>query len=428
MDEANNKPPPGDEQPNPAATPARIEKWVYGGAGLARINGQVAMIRHVLPGELVRIEVERRRSGFIEARAADILERAEGRIDPDCGYFGHCGGCHYQHAPYAYQLERKVEILREVFARVGKIGALPPIGVLSGEPWAYRNRSQFHFSQRECGFREAGSHRLVPVERCPISAPEINQALAAVRRLMKDRRWPRFLVSLELFTNGAQVMVNVLETQGGRGIAKSFFEWIGESIPGASLGSIDYPVAGEAFRVSHGSFFQVNRFLADALCGKAVEGAEGERALDLYAGAGLFTIALARRFRTVTGVEAGAAAARDLAANAERAGVKVEAVRAQAGQYLAALGRAPDFVLADPPRSGLGKQVVARLLDLAPPRLTIVSCDPATLARDIAALAAGGYHIEDLTMADLFPQTYHIETVARLARRGARKISAVTAS
>jgi 23S rRNA (uracil1939-C5)-methyltransferase len=416
MDEANNKQAREAAPEREAPGHARIEKWVYGGAGLARIDGQVAMIQRTLPGELVEIEVLRRRPGFLEARASGILETAPVRITPECPYFESCGGCHYQHAPYSYQLERKVEILREVFARVGKMKAPETIDIVSGEPWAYRNRSQFHFAGRECGYREAGSHELVPVDRCPISAPKINEGLAAVRRLMKDRRWPRFLTSLELFSNGEQVMVNVLETQGGRGIARSFFEWIADSIPGAELGSLDYAAAEEVFRVSHGSFFQVNRFLIGALCEKALEGAGGERALDLYAGVGLFTIPLARRFRTVTGVESSTPAARDLAANAERAGVRVETLRLQAEQYLDGLDRAPDFVLADPPRSGLGKHTVKRLLELAPPRLTIVSCDPATLARDVAAFAGGGYRVESMTMVDMFPQTYHIETVVRLAR------------
>jgi 23S rRNA (uracil1939-C5)-methyltransferase len=395
---------------------ARIEKWVYGGAGLARVEGQVAMIQRVAPGELVRIEVERRKPGFVEARAVEIVERAAERIEPECPYFERCGGCHYQHTPYAYQLERKVEILREVFARVGKMRAPAEIDVISGEPWEYRNRSQFHFAKGECGYRAASSHELVPVARCPISAPKINEALATVRRLMKDRRWPRFVVSLELFTNGEQVMVNVLETQGGKRVAKMFFDWIAESIPGAEMGSLECAAAGEIFRVSHGSFFQVNRFLTDALCEKALEGVEGERALDLYAGVGLFTIPLARRFLRVTGVESNTAAALDLAANAERANVGLEALRLQAEQYLEGLNRAPDFVLADPPRSGLGKHVVKRLLQLAPRKLTIVSCDPATLARDVAALAGGGYSVESMTLIDLFPQTYHIETVTRLVR------------
>jgi 23S rRNA (uracil1939-C5)-methyltransferase len=161
----------------------------------------------------------------------------------------------------------------------------------------------------------------------------------------------------------------------------------------------------------------VNRFLIDRLAEAATAGAAGETALDLYAGVGLFTLPLAGKFREVTAVESGGGAARDLRSNAERAGLaNVKAEQRTAEEFLSTLERAPDFVLLDPPRAGIGKTVVRRLAELRPARVTIVACDPATLARDLAALTAAGFRLEKLTLVDLFPQTFHLETVAELGR------------
>jgi 23S rRNA (uracil1939-C5)-methyltransferase len=195
-------------------------------------------------------------------------------------------------------------------------------------------------------------------------------------------------------------------------VARRFFDWAAELIPGMVTGAVDY--AGR-FRVSSNSFFQVNRFLYDRLAEVATDGAEGDTALDLYAGVGLFSIPLARRFRKVTAVEAGGGAVRDLQFNAERAGsTNLKSEQKSTEEYLAGCNKAPDFVLVDPPRSGLGKPVVERLLAVRPRRLTIVACDPSTLARDLAALVGGGYRIAKMTLVDLFPQTFHMETVVKL--------------
>ena len=370
------------------------------------------MIPFTLPGERVRVEIVNDHGGFAEARATEWLERSEQRIEAQCPVFGRCGGCNYQHAGAQFQAEQKAEIVREVFQRVGKTAAPGEIGILTGEPWGYRNRTQFHSDGREIGYLEAGSHNLVAIDHCPISAPKINESLQALRYMIRDRGWPRFVRTLELFTNGDLTMVNVLETEGSRGVAKGFFDWVGKQIPGAELGGLEYDAAGAKFRVSHGAFFQVNRFLVDPLADAAVEGAEGDIALDLYAGVGLFTLRLAQKFGKTAAVESNHQAARDLTFNAERAGVTVAVHPLQAEQYLEARKSTPDLVLADPPRSGLGKRVVQHLVRLKPKEIRVVSCDPATLARDAAGLIAGGYRFEKLTVADLFPQTYHVESIA----------------
>jgi 23S rRNA (uracil1939-C5)-methyltransferase len=206
---------------------------------------------------------------------------------------------------------------------------------------------------------------------------------------------------------------NVLETE--RPVARRFFDWCAERIPGWVSGALDYADAGYAWRVSSGSFFQANRFLIGDLIDCAMEGAEGRVALDLYAGVGLFSLPLARRFASVTAVESGTRAVEDLRFNAERAGVVVQAERGSAEAFLEKLAAAPDFVLLDPPRAGIGKRTVERLAQLHVPRIAMVSCDPATLARDLAGLLRGGYRIERMTLIDLFPQTYHLETVVQLA-------------
>jgi 23S rRNA (uracil1939-C5)-methyltransferase len=389
-----------------------VEKLVYGGQGLARVEGRVVMAPFVLPGERVRVRAESERRGMVEARLLEVLAPAEGRTAPSCPFFERCGGCQYQHAGYETQLEQKRRILREVLARIGKLEAPAEIPTISGEPWGYRNRTQLHLAGGEIGFFGSGSHHLVPVDRCPISSPRINQALAALRGMKGERRFPGFITSLEMFTNESEVQVNVLES--GRPVSRRFFDWCAEKIPGYAADAIEYGVGSATYCVHHRSFFQVNRFLIEPLIAAALDGAEGETALDLYSGVGLFSIPLARRFGSVTAVETSSSAARDLEFNAARAGVAVAVRRQPVEAFLETAEARPDFVLADPPRSGLGKHAVRHLLRLKPPRLIIVACDPATLARDLAALAAGGYAIERLVLIDLFPQTFHIETIARL--------------
>jgi 23S rRNA (uracil1939-C5)-methyltransferase len=400
-----NRPPEGPRE-------ASVEKWVYGGRGLARLEGQATLVPFVLPGEVVRIQVQRERPGLLEAGLVEVISAAPERTEPACPYFTRCGGCHYQHATYEFQVAQKLAVLREVLRRVGKLEAPDEIGTVTASPWEYRNRAQFHIAGGAIGYLEAGSNRLCPVDRCPISSPKLNQALGALWEMSRDRRFPHFLRAIELFTNESEVQINVLETD--RPVARHFFDWCARSIPGAAAGSLDCAAAGQVYRVSHRSFFQVNRFLIDELVDRALGQAEGETAADLYAGVGLFSLALARRFGSVAAVESGASAIRDLEFNAARASLAVRTERSTVEMYLERLERPPDFLLADPPRAGLGKTVVRELLRLRTPRLTILACDPATLARDLGHLTAGGYRLERMTLVDLFPQTYHIETVAHL--------------
>jgi len=391
-----------------------VEKLVYGGDGLARLEGRVVLAPLVLPGERIRASAAQEKPGLVRARVLQVLEASPERVAAACPFFERCGGCQYQHASYALQLEAKRGILAEELRRLGGIEPPARIEVVPGEPWGYRNRTQIHFHEGRLGFRRMRSHELCAVDQCPIASPRINEVIRTLAAMQRDPRWPRFLRSLEVFTDEEQVQLNVIDT--GRPVARRFFEWCAESIPGLVSGALDYQ---GRFRVSGSSFFQANRFLADRLAEAALAGAEGGRALDLYAGVGLFSIPLAGRFREVTAVEAGRGAVRDLEFNAARAGcANLHAVQSSTEAFLAALETAPDFVLLDPPRAGLGKPVVARLSALRPPKITIVACDPSTLARDLAGLSAAGYAIAGLTLVDLFPQTYHLEAVVRLERSG----------
>ena len=394
----------------------RIEKLVYGGAGLSRNDGKVVMTPFVLAGEDVEVRVVKAKKEFDEAAVEQILEASPLRVDANCRYFGACGGCNYQHTGYENQIEIKKTALREVLQRVGHIEPPVHIDEITGAPWEYRNRAQFHIDGGRIGYRAAGSHKVVDVDECPIVSPKINEALGALLGIVKDRRFPRFLESIEFFSNESEVQVNVMQTHGGLHVARTFFDWVEKEIPGAISGPLEYRVLGERFKVSHNSFFQINRFLISELVDAAIGKEEGETAMDLYAGVGLFTIPLSRRFKKVTAVEMSRSGHADLEANIATAHRKVEVVRNQTEMFLESVEKTPDFVLADPPRAGLGKPVTKELLRIGAKRVTIISCDPPTLARDLQALTAGGYEVESMTLVDLFPQTYHMETVTKLVK------------
>lgn len=374
--------------PNPETL--TIEKLVYGGDGLARLDGKVVLVPFVLPGEVVRVDIDRAKNDLWRGRLIEVVEPSLLRIAPGCQYFQRCGGCQYQHIDYPAQLEQKREILREVLRRVGKIEFAGEIQVVSGEPWQYRNRVQLHIQGGEVGYFGQGSRDLCVIEHCPIASPKLNETIGKIQANQAS-------TALELFTNETEVQVNVVDRVPRPALTAL-----------ASLG-VTTPIEYNGFQVSRDSFFQVNRFLIDELVKWAIGDGHGAWAVDLYAGVGLFSVKLAERFAKVTAVESGASSFRDLEHNFAK-----QAVKAGVEDYLAALEEKPDFILADPPRAGLGKQVVRELARIRAPRLTIVSCDPATLARDLQGLIAENYRLEKITLVDLFPQTFHLEVVVEL--------------
>jgi 23S rRNA (uracil1939-C5)-methyltransferase len=370
-----------------------IEKLVYGGDGLSRLESKVVFTPYVLPGEKVRAEVDRIKNDLWRGRLLEVLEPSPNRVPAPCQYFQRCGGCHYQHANYAFQVDQKRTILREALQRVGKIEFDGEIEAITDEPWNYRNRVQLHIQEGAIGYFEHGSHKLCAIDQCPIVSPALNAAIAKL-----EGNLGRLSATVELFTNETEMQVNVQDR-----VPQSIyrvFESLGTSTP------IDY----DGFRVSRNSFFQVNRFLIHQLVDCAIGEADGEFAVDLYAGVGLFAARLAERFKKVAAVESSGSAFRDLEHNAK--GIAAENKTSE--EYLTTLTEKPDLILADPPRAGLGKHAVKELARIQAPRLTIVSCDPATLARDLQGLLAAAYRIEKITLVDLFPQTFHIETVVHL--------------
>ena len=366
---------------------------MYGGDGLSRLESKVVFTPYVLPDEKVRAEVDRIKNDLWRGRLLEVLEPSPARVAPPCPYFQRCGGCHYQHADYAFQVEQKRSILREALQRVGKIEFNDEIEAITGEPWGYRNRVQLHIQDGAIGYFEHGSHKLCAIDHCPIVSPALNSAISKL-----EGNLGRISATVELFTNETKMQVNVLDR-----VPQSIYR-VFESLGTSS------PLVYDGFRVSRNSFFQVNRFLIDQLVDCAIGRSEGAAAVDLYAGVGLFAARLGERFGRVTAVESSSSAFRDLEHNVQR----LIAENKTSEEYLAALQEKPDLILADPPRAGLGKHAVKELARIQAPRLAIVSCDPATLARDLQGLLAASYRIDKITLVDLFPQTFHIETIVHL--------------
>jgi 23S rRNA (uracil1939-C5)-methyltransferase len=410
----------------------RIEKAIYGGDGLARDSGKAIFVPGTLPGELVEATVAADRRSFANSELDAILEPSHERVLPGCEYVPRCGGCQYQHANAAFQLQMKVDILKETLARAHL--PLPgEISSLAGPPWGYRNRIRLHVAGSGLGYRQRGTHKLLPVTHCPIAAPLLEQAVAAVTRIAG---LGGLCEEVEFFTNGEQDQMLVSLWPGPRQRLRerdleAFAEQLQREIP-ALIGvglfspqsstmmhwgerSLTYTACGIPYQVSLGSFFQVNRFLLAPLLQLAIEGRSGQVAWDLYSGAGLFARAL--NFKNVTAVESEGFSADDLKKNLE--GRPHRVVRSSTLDFLRSQTRGqekPELILVDPPRAGLGKEICTLLAGVAAPEIVYVSCDPATLARDLQSLLQSGYSLHKMNLVDLFPQTFHMETVTFLKR------------
>ena len=292
-----------------------IEKLVYGGEGLARVDGEVIFTPFVLPGELVHVARPASKKHAQRASLIGVTQPSQDRVEPPCPVFGKCGGCHYQHVDYPAQLRIKRGILAETLRRGAKIEFDEArISVVSGDAWSYRNRTQFHIENGKVGYREMRSQNLIAITECPISSPKINEALGKLNRMVKDRRWPRFVTSLEVFTDEVQVQWNVQEAT--QPVAKHFFEWLAAEVPGTVPGPLDYEVNGDTFGIAGNSFFQVNRSLVGCLADLAIGDETGASAWDLYAGAGLFSIPLVAQVHQSNGRGIGARRRRSAAQHA----------------------------------------------------------------------------------------------------------------
>jgi 23S rRNA (uracil1939-C5)-methyltransferase len=425
----------------------KIEKLIYGGEGLGHHNGSTVFVPFVLPEERVEAQPVEQKKKFVRAHLEKILEASAARIAPRCPYFGECGGCDYQHIPYEAQLAFKSEILRETLRRLGRIEWTGPIAVHRSPEWGYRNRAQWKIRplpeahgapQLGIGYFRANSTTLCAVDECAILAPSLLNPFQAIRAALAQEMLPPQLREIEAFTSegadGADAsLLLTFSFAGFPSRAKELAERIRSLLPQAESilffdparermelfgpGYIESTVGAAKMRVGHFSFFQVNRFLTEELARTVAQDEAGGRlALDLFAGVGLFSLPLAEQFQRVIAVESNPAAARDLQTNV-RASTAVEVRDADVERFLEKFTEKPDLVVLDPPRAGMPRPALDRLLRIAPERITYVSCEPPTLARDLAAIVAANYEITEMHLFDLFPQTFHMEAVIRLRRR-----------
>src|SRR6266849_3008791 len=425
-----------------------IEKLVYGGDGLAHADGNTIFVPYVLPGEEVRANTKSRKKKLIWAELLEVTAPAKEREKARCPHFQKCGGCHYQHIPAAEQLRLKKEILRETLSRLGGVTWDGPIVDPSAEPYGYRNRAQWAVRSgmpRALGYFLPASSVIVPIDECPVLSPRLAHTFAQLQEMARSGSLPTGIQEIEAFADSAdeKIALNVAFEKFPKPAAELASAFRGNLPQIESLllldqkknhfeltgpGYLTHEAGGYKYRVGHLSFFQVNRFLTEDLLRTVTANARGALALDLYSGVGFFTLPLAKTFQKVVGVDANLAATRDLFANAEIAGVTITSHNEHVEEFLKATEEKPDFVILDPPRAGLGAEAAEKLAELGANEIVYLSCDPSTLARDLAVLIGSPrkpkeitgpsirYEITEMHLFDLFPQTFHIETLVRLRR------------
>ncbi len=376
-----------------------IERILPGGMGLAHANGKTIFVSLAAPGDRLRVRVEREQGNVLFASIEEILAPSPLRIEPPCPYFGRCGGCDFQQLTYEAQLAAKAEIIRDCLHRIARLENVPEIVVTpSPNNWRYRMRAMWQIDQDEqtIGYYERGSRRVCDVADCAVLRPELQSQLEAVRAT----EWNQFPLGLK--------HLDVVAGEDAVSFAPEFAEF--------ETQELSLTVRGEVYRYNAEAFFQINPLLLEQLINFAVAAATGESALDLYSGVGLFTLPLARAFTHVLAVEANRTATRFARRNLQDAGLSnARVVTATVTEWFrSGPNAAADFVLLDPPRTGAESAVIKGILDLDPTSVSYVSCDPATLARDLKKLIAGGYVLDSIAAFDLFPQTHHVETIVRL--------------
>jgi len=426
-----------------------LEKAVYGGDCLANSGGKAVFVPLTLPGETVAAHITESKRSFSKAEVEAVIGSSADRVAPGCPHFGTCGGCHYQHAAYSAQLAIKQEILRETLTRAG-VEFAAEIGCISGPEWEYRNRIRLALTSDDAGqvkvnYRSRRSHDLIPIGECPIASPILFDVALRVAAWLTANDDPAQVSELELFTNHdqSQLLLTLFSESNGIPPASNLQDWLERLRAGLPLQvtglrlqlsdgsltpqilatsgktSLTYAAAGFDYQVDHGAFFQVNRWLVNDLAASVLNGLpEGQSAWDLYAGVGLFARQLIHRFTEVRAVESASASLDAL--NRNLTGTSGQAVAATTLDFLRRNRQEreprPDLIVADPPRAGLGDETTTLLNAIGAPDLVYVSCDPTTLARDLRALTQERYRLETITFVDMFPQTFHLETVVRLRR------------
>jgi 23S rRNA (uracil1939-C5)-methyltransferase len=393
------------------------ERLAYGGDAVARHGGLTIFIRLAAPGERLRVRITERKKNFARAVIESVIEASPARRAPVCAYFGNCGGCQLQHLSYTAQLEAKAGFIRDALTRIGKIEWPADIPVLHAAEFGYRSRAQIkvegaHSADQlpRVGFNRLASNAICEVTSCPVLVPELDAALARLGEIAVQ--------SGEAAHAELKRLREVEVAAGDDGIA---FAPALEELP---AGPIARSINGLRYEFSPTTFFQGNALLLEPLIAEALDDYTGTTAIDLYAGVGLFTLPLAQRFNHVIAIESDGEASRfarhNIAAN--HIG-NVEFHQARVEQWLSRFiaqssnARTPiDLLLLDPPRAGAADALDA-ILGLEATRIVYVSCDPTTLARDLRRLLDGGYRLDRVNGVDLFPQTYHVETVAHLKRK-----------
>jgi 23S rRNA (uracil1939-C5)-methyltransferase len=405
-----------------------LTAMAHGGAALGRHEGRVIFVAGAIPGETVRAEITEDKERFAHARVVEILAPSPHRVTPRCPHVPECGGCQWQHVAYAHQLPLKADVVRDQLTRIAGVADPPVRPTLSApSPWGYRNRVTFSVGKDDrLGFQRAASHDIVPIEECHIADPRL---MALYDDLDLDLPG---LTRLTLMAGSAEDdLLMAFETRGDEppGLSADFpiscvhLVSGDEAIPVNLIGHnhVTQRIAGHTYRVSAGRFFQVNTAVAALLVERVLDWlapSPDDTVLDAYCGVGLFTLPLAGRAELVIAVELDPGATEDLIINLGET-ENVEVVEGPVEVVLPDLVDAGPLhgVVVDPPRQGLDRVVIDALLASRPPRLVYVSCDPATLARDVKRLSRGGYTLNRVQPLDMFPQTYHIESVSLLTLR-----------
>ncbi len=398
----------------------RVDQLVYGGEALGRLqDGKAVFVPYAIPGEHVRVRLVEDKPRFARAELVEVLDAVAERVSPRCHHFSTCGGCHYQHIGYPAQLQAKKAILEEQLRRMGGLKDIPAVSVEpSPESYAYRNHIQFHLTRDGMlGFQKARSNETLAIRECHLPETAINDI------------WPRIevdpfsglkRVSVRLGADGEAMVV--LEGLANESFKSSLEDLAISIVQISSSGQVvlagrDHiflEVLGRSFKVSAGSFFQVNTLQANKMVQHLVANLPLDEAaivLDLYCGVGLFSAFLAPRVKRLIGIEISPTACDDFSSNLDEFN-NVELYEAKVEEVLFSQQFNPEIIIMDPPRTGLGAKAVQGLIAQGARRLVYVSCDPATLARDARELVAGGYQMRQVTLFDLFPQTYHIESIS----------------
>ncbi len=412
----------------PEEFPIIIEKLVYGGSGLGRHNGKVIFVPFSVPRDCLLVHPVTEKRTYIRAEIIKIIKPGNGRISPTCPHFTKCGGCHWQQLEYSHQVETKRQILEEIFHhRFPQTRELPIAMKACTQPFGYRSRARVQLrgtgAQATVGFFRHGSRRIEDIENCPLFRSALNEALASLRqsKITADDAIPQEIDMACSQEQDAWTMV-----LSGSGSSESI-----STLLGARKGEVSIlrrRIGEYLYLVTASVFFQANDFMISELIElvrESVKGAGSNSVLDLFAGVGFFSLPLARQFEEVIAVEASSAASKLCSDNARAAGFgHVQAVCSDVSAWMDSMQPSEasrkgkfDLIVLDPPRAGAGPGIMKKISEWAPSTILYVSCDPQTLVRDLAVISPGDYTIDLVQGLDMFPQTYHFETVVRLFRK-----------